>query len=369
MRRSSEICGPWIHVAVTLRQGFGEGAHPERHAHRIRQMGIRGDGGLAELRTPQFDPRERAEVAHLRGLLEGPRLVAPAAQQHEPGRLEYRTSAESDGMPISHFDRDAGAGGKERGQSRRLRHQRDHALRQFWNTEDVAAHGPFVECALRRPLAHRHLALDARTNEVVDEGGTEASLGDDDARPGVVLRRRVDVRHQPEQQRLETDRLVRLVHLGESVVVEHERRVGRDQLRRVVTERRAGISVLDEMTRRASEREAADEARRLRDAVHAVTGLCCERKRQLARAELAANELDLERRHQVFEGVLARVDAEPRDEPIQRGEQNEPLRAEGDAFPLQAEAWSPQARLMQCDAFEHLEGPSIPACSPPVARA
>ena len=98
----------------------------------------------------------------------------------------------------------------------------------------------------------------------MDERGPEPLLGDDDARAAVVDGRRVDVRHEPEEERLEADLLVELVNLREAIVIEDERRVGRDELRRVVAERRRGVAVLHEVAARAGEREAADEARRLR---------------------------------------------------------------------------------------------------------
>ena len=46
---------------------------------------------------------------------------------------------------------------------------------------------------------------------------------------------------------------------------------------------------------------------------------------------------DLEARHQVLERVLARVDAEQRDEAVDRRQQHEPLRAERDALRVEAE--------------------------------
>jgi hypothetical protein len=45
------------------------------------------------------------------------------------------------------------------------------------------------------------------------------------------------MRHEAQEKRLQRDALLRAVHLREAVVIEDERRVRRDELRRVVTER------------------------------------------------------------------------------------------------------------------------------------
>ena len=187
----------------------------------------------------------------------------------------------------------------------------------------------------------------------MDQRGPEALLGDDDARPALVDGRRIDVRHEPEEERLEADRLVDLVNLREAVVIEHERRVGGDELRRVVAEGRRRIAVLHEVTARAGEREAAHEARGLRDAIHAVADSAANESVISRVPELAPDDLDLEARHQVLERVLARVDGEPRDEPIEGGEEHEPLRAERDALALEAEARGAKTRLMEGDSLEH----------------
>ena len=57
-------------------------------------------------------------------------------------------------------------------------------------------------------------------------------------RPGSSIVDGIDVRHQPEEERRGArSRLLDVVRLREVVVVERERRVGREELRRVVAER------------------------------------------------------------------------------------------------------------------------------------
>ncbi len=123
---------------------------------------------------------------------------------------------------------------------------------------------------------------------------TEPLLGDDDARTGFVEARRIHVRHEPKKKRAKIDRAIHVVRLREIVVVENDLGFGSEQLLRVVTEGRRCVSILHEMPGGPREREAADEPRGLRHAIHAIARLRCERQNQFARPELASHELNLE---------------------------------------------------------------------------
>jgi len=160
-------------------------------------------------------------------------------------------------------------------------------------------------------------------------------------------------RHEPQEERAQIDRTIDVVRLREFVVVEDDRRLGREELLRVVPERRGGVAVLHVVPARPGEREPADEPRGLGHAIHAIARLRGEREHDLARAELAPNELDLERRHEVLERVLARVDAEQRHEPIDRRKQDDALGAERRALAVEPEPRRAQARLVEGDAIEH----------------
>ncbi len=166
------------------------------------------------------------------------------------------------------------------------------------------------------------------------------------------MRRRIDVRHEPKEERAQIDGLVDVVRLREFVVVEDERGVGREELLRVVPERRAASRYwtkwrLVPVNVKPPTRRAVSAMRSMRSLDSAAN------ERMISRVpSFDSDELDLERRHQVLERVLARVDAEPRDEAIDRRKEHEPLRAERDALGVEPEARRAQARLVERDPIE-----------------
>ncbi|MFT3771960.1 MAG: hypothetical protein QM820_41670 [Minicystis sp.] len=162
-----------------------------------------------------------------------------------------------------------------------------------------------------------------------------------------------EVRLQPQEERADLDLPLHVVHLREGVVVERERGVARRDLADVVAEGGGRVAVLDEVPAGAGEGVAAGEARDLGDAIHAVAALGREGERDLAGAELGPDHLDGERAEDVGQRPLPRVEREERDQPVDRGQQDEALGAERHALGVETEARRTQAGLVDGDAIEH----------------
>jgi hypothetical protein len=135
-------------------------------------------------------------------------------------------------------------------------------------------------------------------------------------------------------------------------VVEGELRLGRHEVARVVAERRHGVPVLHEVARGARECVAAHEPCCLRDAVHAIARLGGQLDGYLGCAELRAYDVNRKSGEKISERAFARVDGEEADQAIDRCQQNEPFRPEGDSLSVQAKARRAKAGLMQGDSFE-----------------
>ena len=263
----------------------------------------------------------------------GPSMVStrspwPPEQVEALGVEDARARAEVDDVGEADVNPDVARDRAEHVEPRGREEQLEDPIGQIANSsEQITAPGSVVVKRRVGRRAHQpDLGLDPVSPQIANHPVGEAALDRDNQLGAIFVGEPIAARdsaeRQAKQQVLEADRRLVGVGLGEVVAVDHH--VGalwqRGDLGGVVAVRRALVAILDEVFGRPGVGRAADEVSAASGAVHRVARRRGHPEQHLAALERGPGSGDLHARQQLVEARLGRVEAEPRNHPLQGSE-------------------------------------------------